>query len=147
MRPLVPCILNAATMLRSMAVHLYPSVSHFISVVAVPLMVCKLVFILRMHTTDSGSEADSDGNLKRKRRPTQPKPPKRQSTSGKDKGRAIESDSDSDGIRITARPERRRGGIFVDEVIHLESDVSATPELLHVDGQILTVDGYVKKEV
>ncbi|KAJ7700941.1 hypothetical protein B0H16DRAFT_1483720 [Mycena metata] len=114
----------------------------------------------------SSSEAESEPAPKRKRKAnSQSKPRKRQSHNGKGKERQIVSDSESElGIRVTARPEHRKGGMFVDEIIHLESglevypvprsghrvayilDVSHTPELLNVDGNTLTIDGYVKKE-
>ncbi|KAJ7148363.1 hypothetical protein C8R46DRAFT_1044904 [Mycena filopes] len=124
------------------------------------------IFIWFSVLASSSSEFESDPAPKRKRKAnTDSKPTKRQSKRSKGKERAVESDSDSEqGIRVTARPLTRKGGIFVDEVIHLESglesyripalghriayllDLSATPQLLHVDGHLLTLDAYLKKE-
>lgn len=111
--------------------------------------------------SDSLSEADSDAP-KRKRKGNKPVLPRKHSSNSGSKAPDMGSDSDSEhGIRVTAKSKKRRGGLLVDEIIHLDSapeswdipastnrvayilDLTDTPELLGP----LTLDAYVKKQV
>ncbi|KAJ7808833.1 hypothetical protein B0H13DRAFT_1928244 [Mycena leptocephala] len=111
-------------------------------------------------TSDSSSEADSDAP-KRKRKGNKPVLPRKRSSNSGSKAPDMGSDSDSEhGIRVTAKSKKRRGGLLVDEIIHLDSapeswdipastnrvayilDLTDTPELLGP----LTLDAYVKKQ-
>ncbi|KAF8149210.1 hypothetical protein K438DRAFT_1779403 [Mycena galopus ATCC 62051] len=121
-------------------------------------------------SSDSGSDSDPDSDApKRKRKvKAQLKPRKRPFTAQrKGKAKATEPDSDSGGIRVTAKPEKRKGGMFVDKVFYVDAasapesldvppadhrvayifDYTQTPELLRDGDTLMTVDAFIKKEV
>jgi hypothetical protein len=113
------------------------------------------------------SSDDGDNAPKRKRKSGAASKPRKRPDKGKGKTKATDSDSDSEfGIRVTAMSERRsKGGIFVDQIIHIYAareswdvppstnriayilDLTDTPELLTAGRKTLRVDGLIKKEV
>ncbi|KAF8178392.1 hypothetical protein K438DRAFT_1978016 [Mycena galopus ATCC 62051] len=113
------------------------------------------------------SDPDSDAPKRKRKAKAQLKPRKRPSTAQRNgKAKATELDSDSGGIRVTAKPEKRKGGMFVDKVFYVDAasapesldvppadhhvayifDYTQTPELLRDGDTLMTVDAFIKKE-
>ncbi|KAF8128287.1 hypothetical protein K438DRAFT_2000450 [Mycena galopus ATCC 62051] len=113
------------------------------------------------------SDPDSDAPKRKRKAKAQLKPRKRPSTAQRNgKAKATEPDSDSGGIRVTAKPEKRKGGMFVDKVFYVDAasapesldvppadhrvayifDYTQTPELLRDGDTLMTVDAFIKKE-
>ncbi|KAF8175301.1 hypothetical protein K438DRAFT_1979860 [Mycena galopus ATCC 62051] len=113
------------------------------------------------------SDPDSDAPKRKRKAKAQLKPCKRPSTAQRNgKAKATEPDSDSGGIRVTAKPEKRKGGMFVDKVFYVDAasapesldvppadhrvayifDYTQTPELLRDGDTLMTVDALIKKE-
>ncbi|KAF8187343.1 hypothetical protein K438DRAFT_1764948 [Mycena galopus ATCC 62051] len=96
-------------------------------------------------SSDSDSDLDPDSDApKRKQRakhwgqgPTHLGPKK-------GKAKATEPDSDSGGIRVTVKPEKRKGGMFVDKVFYV--DAASAPESLDNCSEMVTFNDCGKKE-